>query len=50
MAEEVELIGTRLTMLLVGTAICALVGCQSTAGNYQPVNCAMVGSTCSSNP
>ena len=43
MAEEIESTGTRLTMLLVGTAIFALVGCQSTAGNYQPENCAMVG-------
>jgi hypothetical protein len=28
----------------------ALAGCQSTAGNYHPANCAMTGSTCSSNP
>ena len=33
--------------LTAGTAICALVGCQSisTSGDYRPANCAMVGSS-----
>lgn len=37
------------TALLLGAAL-LLAGCQatSTAGNYRPANCAMVGSTCSS--
>ena len=35
--------------LIAGAAMCVLVGCQatSTAGDYRPANCAMVGSSCS---
>lgn len=36
---------------LVSLASLAMAGCESTstAGGYQPANCAMVGSRCSSN-
>jgi hypothetical protein len=49
--EEVGMLRIRRKMmaLIAGTAICALMGCQSTStsGTYRPANCAMVGSSCS---